>query len=80
MEMKTFYFRIFKKRINPDYVEYWNLLLAVLIYRLKSVEELNRTCTSCFTDKFKLQHLLDQMIDEGIIDKLERSKNFYVEM
>jgi hypothetical protein len=76
MQRKTFYSRIFKKKINPDNVEYWNFLLAEVLYRLKSLEELNCTCTSCFSDKLKLKHLIDQLIEEGKTDKFKRPTNF----
>lgn len=76
MERKTFYSRVFKKKINTDNVEYWNFLFAELLFRLKSLKELNCPCGSCFSDKIKLDYLIDQLIEKGHADKFKRPTNF----
>ena len=76
MERKTFYSRIFKKKINPDNIEYWNFLLAEILYRLKSVEKLNCPCGSCFSDKIKLENLIDKLINDGHVDKFKVPTSF----
>ena len=70
MKRKTFYSRMFKRRIKTDNVDYWTFLYAEILFRLKALEELKCPCSSCFGDKVKLQHLLEQLMEAGHINKI----------
>jgi hypothetical protein len=76
MERKTFYYRMFKRKIKTYNVDYWTFLYAEILFRLKALEELKCPCRSCFSDKVKLQHLLEQHIEAGHIDKIKSPANF----
>ena len=76
MERKTFYSRMFKRKIKTDNVDYWTFLYTEILFRLKALEELKCPCSSCFSDKVKLQHLLEQLMEAGHIEKIKRPANF----
>ncbi len=76
MERKTFKSRLFKKTIKPDNLDYWFYLYADVLYRLKLNEELNCTCSHCWAERTKLNHLLFQIEEEGHIPPIQRKNKF----
>ena len=67
MQRKDFKSRLFKKNIKSEYLDYWFYLYAESLYRLKLLDELNCTCSHCFSEKLKMQHILNQIEDDGLI-------------
>jgi hypothetical protein len=82
MERKTFYSRLFSRKIKPDNssgccaLDYWRYLYAEALYRVKQLEDLKCPCVNCFGDLMKTKHLLKQMENEGHIQPNKRTTNF----
>ena len=74
MQRKSFKSRLFKKNIKSDDLDYWFYLYAESLYRLKLNIELNCPCSECWVEKTKLNHLLDEIEEEGHILPI-RKKN-----
>ena len=74
MQRKDFKSRLFKKNIKADNLDYLSYLYAESLYRLKLNIELNCPCSECWVEKIKLNHLLDQIEEEGHIPPI-RKKN-----
>ena len=72
MQRKQFKSRLFKKTIKADDLDYWHFLYAETLYRLKLNTELNCPCSHCWAEKSKLNHLLDQIEEEGYIPSIKR--------
>ena len=72
MQRKQFKSRLFKKIIKIDNLDYWVYLYAEALYRLKLNTELNCPCSECWVEKTKLNHLLDQIEEEGHIAPIKR--------
>ena len=72
MQRKDFKSRLFKKNIKSDDLDYWFYLYAETLYRLKLITELNCPCSECWVEKTKLNHLLDQIEEEGHIPPIKR--------
>jgi hypothetical protein len=73
MERKTFKSILFKRTIQPDNLDYWFYLYADVLFRLKLSEELNCTCSYCWVERTKLNHLLFQIEEEGHIPPIQRA-------
>jgi len=72
MQRKNFKSRLFRKNIKSDDLDYWFFLYAEALYRLKLNLELNCPCSECWVEKTKLNHLLDQIEEEGHITPIKR--------
>jgi hypothetical protein len=72
MERKPFKSRLFKKNIRSDDLDYWYYLYSDALYRLKLNIELNCPCSECWVEKTKLNHLLDQIEEEGHVPPIKR--------
>ena len=72
MQRKDFKSRLFRKNIKSDDLDYWFYLCAEALYRIKLLDELNCTCSHCFSEKLKMQHILDQIEEEGHISPIRR--------
>lgn len=72
MQRKEFKSRLFKKIIKLDDLDYWNYLYAKSLFRLKLFDELNCTCSHCFSEKLKMQHILNQIEEEGHIPPIPK--------
>ena len=72
MQRKDFKSRLFRKSIKADDLDYWNFLFAEALYRLKLNTELNCPCSECWVENTKLNHLLDQIEEEGHISSIKR--------
>ena len=72
MNRKKFKSRLFKKTIKGDDLDYWLYLYAETLYRLKMNTELNCPCSYCWIERAKLNHILDQVEEEGYIPPIER--------
>jgi len=67
MQRKEFKSRLFKKIIKIDDLDYWSYLYAESLYRLKQLDDLKCTCGFCFSEKVRLEHLIQQMEEENHI-------------
>ena len=67
MQRKLFKSRLFKKIIKPEELDYWFYLYSESLFRIKQLEDLNCTCSSCFSEKLKAQNLLRQIEEDGHI-------------
>ena len=72
MQQKDFKSRLFRKIIKTDDLAYWSYLYAESLYRLKLITELNCPCSECWVEKTKLNHLLDQIEEEGHVPPIKR--------
>ncbi len=72
MQRKNFKSRLFKKNIKADDLDYWFYLYAESLCRLKLNTALNCPCSECWVEKTKLNHLLDQIEEEGHIPPIKR--------
>ena len=75
MIQKTFQSRLFRKKINSDDPEYWELLLAEILFRLQEIDQLKCPCTACISEKAYLQNLIQKMVNELHIHRF-RQPNF----
>ncbi len=76
MQRKDFKSRLFKKNIKADDLDYYFYLYAESLYRLKINLELSCSCTACCVEKTKLNHLLDQIEEEGHIPPIRRKNKW----
>jgi hypothetical protein len=76
MERKIFKSRLFSRKINPDNVDYWQLLYAEILFRLREIRELKCTCSSCISDSLRLENTLKQMVKEGHIKENPKPQSF----
>jgi len=76
MLRKEFKSRLFKKVIKMDDLDYWFYLYAEALYRLKLNNELNCTCSPCFSEKLKMQHILNQIEEEGHIPPIPKKNKW----
>jgi hypothetical protein len=67
MQRKEFKSRLFKKVIKIDDLDYWYYLYAESLYRLKQLDDLKCPCGFCFTEKVRLEHLIQKMAEENHI-------------
>lgn len=72
MQRKDFKSRLFKKNIKSEDLDFWFYLYSETLYRLKLNIELNCPCSECWVEKTKLNHLLDQIEEEGHIPPIKR--------
>jgi len=72
MQRKNFKSRLFRKNIKSDDLDYLYYLYADALYRLKRNTELNCPCSDCWVEKTKLNHLLDQIEEEGHIPPIPK--------
>lgn len=72
MQRKNFKSLLFSKKIKSDDLDYWYFLYADALYRLKLNTELNCPCSNCWVEKTKLNHLLDQIEEEGHIPPIPK--------
>ena len=64
MKRKDFKSRLFKKKIRTDNKDFWFFLYAEILYRLKQLADLKCPCGHCFSEKLKLEHLIQQMEED----------------
>ncbi len=64
MRRKEFKSRLFKKKIKPDEIDYWFFLYAETLYRLNQLKDLKCTCSYCYSEKLKLEHIIRQMEED----------------
>ena len=76
MQRKSFKSRLFNKTIRSDDLNYWFYLFAESLYRLKLNEELNCTCSHCFSEKLKLEHLLKEIEEDGCVPPIARKNKW----
>jgi hypothetical protein len=76
MNRKAFRTKLFKRTVNPDNSDYWQLLYAEVLYRLKELEDLKCPCSFCFKDRVYLKNSLDRMVNEGYIPENKKPDNF----
>lgn len=76
MLCKTFKSRLFNKTITAEGTDYWYFLYAEVLFRLKELEDLKCPCGFCFSEKIKLNHLLDLMIKDNHIPENPKPSNF----
>jgi len=69
---KNFKSHLFKKTIKAEDLDFWFYLYAEALYRLKLNSELNCSCSDCWVEKTKLNHLLDQIEEAGHIPIIKR--------
>jgi hypothetical protein len=67
MQRKDFKSRLFRKNIKSDDFDYWFYLCAESLYRLKQLDDLKCPCGFCFSEKIRLEHLIEKMEDENHI-------------
>ncbi len=76
MQRKNFKSRLFKKNIKADDLDYWFYLYAETLYRLKLNTELNCSCSECWVEKTRYNHILDQIEEEGHIPPIKRKNKW----
>ncbi len=64
MKRKEFKSRLFKKKIRADDKDFWFFLFAELLYRLKQLDDLKCPCSSCFSEKLRLEQILIQLEED----------------
>jgi len=72
MQRKNFKSRLFTKNIKSDDLDYWFYLYAEALYRLKLFDDLNCTCSHCFSERLKMQHILNQIEEEGHVPPIPK--------
>ena len=76
MEAKTFYSRLFKRKINPDNPNYWNMLYADLLFRIRQIDDLNCFCQYCSENLARLNRIIDDMVKDKHIEENHKPRNF----
>ena len=76
MHRKAFKSRLFSKKIKSDDFDYWFYLYAEALYRLKLFDELNCTCSYCFSERLKMHHILNQLEEEGHIPPIPKKNKW----
>ena len=76
MQRKDFKSHLFRKNIKSDDLDYWFFLYAEALYRLKLNDELNCTCSHCFSQKLKLEHLLKQIEEDNYIPPIPKKNKW----
>lgn len=76
MERKVFKSILFNRQIQPDNFDYWKILYAEVLSRLKVLNDLKCPCTFCFREKVHLNNLIDLMIKDGHIPENPKPANF----
>ncbi len=76
MQRKDFKSRLFKKNIKAEDLDFWFYLYAESLYRLQLNTELNCPCSECWVEKTKLNHILDQIEEEGHIPPIKRKNKW----
>jgi hypothetical protein len=76
MERKEFKSRLFRKKIKADEKDYWFFLYAEILHRLKQLDDLKCPCSYCFSEKLRLEHLFQQIEDEGHILPNRKANKF----
>ena len=61
MKRKQLKPRLFKKKIRADNNNYWFILYAEILYRLKQLDDLKCPCGHCFSEKLRLEQILNQL-------------------
>ena len=69
---KHFKSRLFSTKIKSDDLDYWFYLYAETLYRLKLNTELNCPCSERWVERTKLNHILDQIEEEGHIPPITK--------
>jgi len=64
MDRKEFKSRLFKKKIKADNKDFWVFLYAEVLYRLKQLDDLKCPCSHCFSEKLKLEQLIQLMEED----------------
>ena len=73
MKRKPFKSKLFNRKINDDNVDYWLLLYADILFRLREIEELKCPCHACFKDRLHLLYLIQRLIEENHLKKTIRT-------
>jgi hypothetical protein len=76
MFKKQFKSRLFKKIIKIEELDYWSFLYAEIIYRLNQLDDLKCSCGFCFSEKVRLEHLIQKMEDENHIAANPKANKF----
>ncbi|HCY76377.1 MAG TPA: hypothetical protein DHV28_10690 [Ignavibacteriales bacterium] len=67
---------MFNRKVLGTEKDYWAFLYAETLFRLKQLEDLNRSCGLCFQDKIRYNHLIKSMIEDNHIQENPKSLNF----
>jgi hypothetical protein len=76
MKRKSFHSRLFKKKIQKDDTDYWFFLQGEVLYRLKQLSDLKCPCSFCFSEKLRLEHLIQKMEEAGYIVENPKANKF----
>ena len=76
MDKKTFKSRLFSKIINPDNPDYWIILYAEILHRLRLLEDQFCDCHFCKDEAAHLNQIIKQMGKDGHITPNPRPRNF----
>ncbi|QQS34791.1 MAG: hypothetical protein IPM56_11015 [Ignavibacteriales bacterium] len=75
MERKQFRSRLFKRKIEPENVDYWYLLYAEVLFRMNEMDDYNCPCSFCRQERTHLKYMLFKLVKDGHI-KPNRKPNF----
>lgn len=76
MDKKTFKSRLFSKIINADNPDYWIILYAEILHRLRLLEDQFCDCHFCKDEAAHLNQIIKQMGKDGHITPNPRPRNF----
>lgn len=76
MEAKTFYSRLFKRKINPGDQDFWQLLFAELLHRLREIDDLYCFCEHCQINTDNINRIIKDMEGDGHIEENYKPRNF----
>jgi hypothetical protein len=76
MQRKQFKSRLFRKKIKAEDNDYWFFLYAEVLYRIKQNDDLKCTCSYCFSEKLRLEHIIYQMEEERHIPPNPKANKF----
>ena len=75
METKPFKSRLFSKIINPDNSDYWIILYAEILHRLRILEDRFCACHFCTDERDHLNSIIKQMEKDGHIQENPKPRN-----
>lgn len=76
MEAKVFYSRLFQRKINPDEKDFWNLLYAELLHRLREIDDLYCFCEHCQENTDNLNRIIKHLEKDAHIEENHKPRNF----
>lgn len=76
MESKEFKSRLFKRKIESDNPDYWNILYAEILFRLREIDDLYCFCEHCQLNTDNLNRIIKALEKDGHIEENHKPRNF----